>query len=145
MGGQTTFPENRGTGSTGCDHNYLDARLESIEKLAGLADLQHARLHDERLAAVERAVKTALAAHERIHEAELRTNLTTDAAISLRLEKLNELRQEVLEDRAQFVRHDVFNTAIEPLREFRSRAVGAAAILTLVSGVIGAAVMRVFS
>jgi hypothetical protein len=84
----------------------------------------------------EKAVNAALKAHDLRHEA-------NDASVAGRLEKLNELRSEVIQDRGEYVRKDVFETQLKPLIEFRSRALGAGAVLALVAGAVGAAILKV--
>lgn len=71
--------------------------------------------------------------------------------LELRLEKLNELRQEVTQDRANYITRDkseaeaqATDVRLSALENWRSRATGAAVILGLFAGVIGAALMRVF-
>lgn len=71
--------------------------------------------------------------------------------LELRLEKLNELRQEVTQDRANYITRDkaeadsdAFGQRLSALENWRSRATGAAVILGLFAGAIGAALMKVF-
>jgi len=68
-----------------------------------------------------------------------------------RLEKLNELRSEVVRDRGEYVRRDVHSREIEAmnnrlssLENFRAKSIGVAAVLVLFSGTIGAVVARAF-
>jgi len=61
-----------------------------------------------------------------------------------RLEGLNELRAQVVEDRSRFVTRELFEAEMTPLRDFRSKAVAIAAGLTLISALAGAALMKAF-
>lgn len=67
-----------------------------------------------------------------------------------RLESLNELRNQVIQDRHMFVTEAKYNAAIEArdhrisaLENWRSKATGVALVLALFAGAIGAAVMKV--
>jgi hypothetical protein len=68
-----------------------------------------------------------------------------------RLEKLNELRSEVMQDRSQYVRQDVFGSRtdrteerLSSLENFRAKAIGVSAVLVLFSGTVGAIIARSF-
>ncbi len=90
----------------------------------------------------QRALKLALVtAQESLREAR--------AVIDGRLAELNNLRNDVVTDRAEFVRqstHDVeikaVSEALAELQNWRSKTTGAAVILTVFAGVTGAAISR---
>jgi DNA polymerase III alpha subunit len=75
---------------------------------------------------------------------ELREEALQQARIVVdqRLEKLNELRREVTEDRSKFVSVEKYDAEIAPLKEFRSRALGFGALLALISGAVGAIIVK---
>jgi hypothetical protein len=65
-------------------------------------------------------------------------------------EKANELRSQIERERGSYVTQseikalaEKIDTALQPLENFRSKATGAALVLTLVSGVVGAAIFKV--
>lgn len=98
---------------------------------------------------IERIIDERSKAHDQRHYDEAQAIDQARAAVDLRLEKLNELRSEVLQDRGQFVRRDVYDNdkkgrdlRLQRLESWQARASGAAVILTLIAGLIGAAVMR---
>ena len=98
---------------------------------------------------LERAHNDAWRAHSEKHRLENVAIEQARNAIDLRLEKLNELRSEVIQDRGEYVRRDVHDSQIKGLQDkldalesFRTKAVGAAAVLTLVSGAVGAAIVK---
>jgi hypothetical protein len=69
--------------------------------------------------------------------------------LELRLEKLNELRQEVTQDRSNFLTRDRYDSQHKALEDrvvslegFRGRALGFGALVALLSGVIGAVIQR---
>jgi hypothetical protein len=69
--------------------------------------------------------------------------------LELRLEKLNELRQEVTQDRGNYVTKDKFDTTIDVqerrfrlLEDARNRAIGFGAALGLLGGLAGGIVIR---
>jgi hypothetical protein len=69
--------------------------------------------------------------------------------LELRLEKLNELRQEVTQDRGNFLTRDKYESEhgalgdrVTGLEAFRGRALGFGALIALISGVAGAIVQR---
>jgi hypothetical protein len=72
--------------------------------------------------------------------------------LELRLEKLNELRQEVTTDRANYQTRDkadssedALSTRIGALEDFRGKALGFGALLSLLSGAVGAIVVKLLS
>jgi len=65
--------------------------------------------------------------------------------LEVRLEKLNELRREVTEDRAKFVPRETYDAEIGPLQAFRSKALGFGSLLALLSGVVGALIERLLA
>src|SRR5687768_13576571 len=117
---------------TAVERDYLEARLDTIQVMFDAHEeaLARARGHIEAIFDEHRK------AHTQKHTDDERAVDQARQAVNLRLEKLNELRAEVIQDRGEFVRHDVFDAAIAPLREFRSRALGAGALVALGSGVI---------
>ena len=69
--------------------------------------------------------------------------------LELRLEKLNELRQEVTQDRASYLTRDraeatedAMNQRISSLEAFRGKALGFGALVSLLSAVGGALVVK---
>lgn len=71
-------------------------------------------------------------------------------SMELRLDKLNELRSEVQQDRTEFLRIDVYDTKhealskqLDDLASWRLKATGVFLVLVPLSGVIGAAIMKV--
>lgn len=89
------------------------------------------RIFDERQRSIEIAFKSQQDA----------LNLAS-RTLELRLEKLNELRQEVTADRSRYVTLDKYDAEMEPLQSFRSKALGFGALLALLSGALGAAIAR---
>jgi hypothetical protein len=72
--------------------------------------------------------------------------------IELRLDKLNELRQEVIEDRGTYLtrekyetEHGVLENKIGALEAWRGKALGFGALLALVSAAMGALIQGVVS
>src|SRR5438309_570739 len=70
---------------------------------------------DQRLNDANRAVDIALSGHEKLHEADQRALQEARVVIDARLEKLNELRQEVTRDRGEYLRNDVYDSKHENL------------------------------
>ena len=64
--------------------------------------------------------------------------------LEIRLEKLNELRREVTEDRAKYVTVEKYDAEIEPLKSFRSKALGFGVLVAVFSGLVGAVLDRLF-
>lgn len=69
--------------------------------------------------------------------------------LELRLEKLNELRQEVTQDRASYqtrdkaeAEADAMGARLTSLESFRGKALGFGALLALISGAVGAVIQR---
>jgi len=69
--------------------------------------------------------------------------------LELRLEKLNELRQEVTQDRSSYMTRDraeaeadAINTRVAALESFRGKALGFGALVSLLSAVGGALVVK---
>ena len=99
--------------------------------------LDRARTHIENIFEEHRR------AHSQKHQDDEKALEAARQAVNLRLEKLNELRSEVIQDRGEYVRRDVFESQIKPLLEFRSRALGFGALVALLSGAVGAVIARV--
>jgi len=105
--------------------------------------LDRARSHIEAIFAEHRR------AHDQKHVDDEKAQEQARRAIDLRLEKLNELRSEVIQDRGEYLRRDVFDSQLQgvlkqisELADFRSRALGLAVVLSLISGAIGAVIGR---
>lgn len=69
--------------------------------------------------------------------------------LELRLEKLNELRQEVTQDRASYqtrdkaeAEADAMGARLTSLESFRGKALGFGALLAVISGAVGAVIQR---
>ena len=69
--------------------------------------------------------------------------------LELRLEKLNELRQEVTQDRSSYQTRDraeadgdAMSRRLGDLESFRGKALGFGALLALISGAVGAVVQK---
>jgi uncharacterized Fe-S cluster-containing MiaB family protein len=88
------------------------------------------------------AVEAALKAHESAHTLEERALVRERSRIDEKMAELNNLRREYVSDRSQYVRLEVMEAELRPLKEFRSRAVGAGVVLTVVAGAVGAAVVK---
>jgi hypothetical protein len=84
-------------GPTGEEISYRE-HFEELLKAA-------AKLEDERWIA-----------HEKIHAVAQKADDATIEAIHIRLEQLNELRRQTIEDRADFVRRDIYTAAHEALK-----------------------------
>ena len=70
--------------------------------------------------------------------------------LELRLEKLNELRQEVTQDRGNYVTKDKFestlearDTRIKVLEDWRNRALGFGTAIAVIAGIVGGVADRV--
>lgn len=118
----------------------VDAALRNQEN-----SLERARTHIEAIFDEHRR------AHDQKHVDDERAQDAARTAIDLRLEKLNELRSEVLQDRSQFVRRDLYdadvkslNEKLEAVRSWQNKAVGAGVILTLLAGTVGALILKLF-
>ena len=69
--------------------------------------------------------------------------------LELRLEKLNDLRQEVTRDRANYLTRDkaesdsdAINVRISSLESFRGKALGFGALVAILSGAVGAIIQK---
>jgi len=76
------------------------------EKLPNGENLNVVTLRDY----IETLIERDHRSHDRQHELEQRARLDERDSVSLRLEKLNELRSEVVKDRIEYVRRDVFDS-----------------------------------
>jgi hypothetical protein len=94
---------------------------------------------------METTVRAALSAHEAVHTVEKEHRKDTEVKMDKRLEGMNEFRDALSDQASRAVSRELFDATIAPLQEFRSRAMGAAVVLTLVAGAVGAALVRVFS
>lgn len=72
-------------------------------------------------------------------------------SMEIRLDRLNELRQEVQEDRSQYLtrdrydsQHQMLEDKVNSLEAFRGKALGFGALLSLISAVVGAIIVRSF-
>lgn len=100
--------------------------------------------HDREHADISEALTLA-------REASERALVEARVEINARLDKLNELRSEVLTDRSEYVRREVFDQGaairdqrLDVLENWRSKATGASVVLVLFAGTIGAAIAKVF-
>jgi diphthamide synthase subunit DPH2 len=64
--------------------------------------------------------------------------------LELRLEKLNELRQEVTQDRGEYVKREVFEARRSQLEKFQARTLAVAAVLIVFLPILTAIVTRNF-
>ena len=98
-------------------------------------------------------IETIIAEKDRALQAAFiaQQNALTLAAknLELRLEKLNEMRQEVTQDRASYqtrdraeAMFDAVEARLGALENWRSRATGAAVVLGLFAGAIGAVITK---
>lgn len=98
---------------------------------------------------LERLLSEYREAHRQKHLDDERALDQARGAIDLRLEKLNELRAEVLQDRGQFVRSDVYKKDVEVLnnaiRELDRKAASAEAVEAYKRLVYGAVIVGVVS
>lgn len=115
-------------GPNGPDLNVVSLR-DYIERV----------VNDQKIAA-----EAALKAHEGTHALEERALVRERSRIDEKMTELNNLRRDYVADRGQYVRVEVMEAELQPLKEFRSRAIGASAILAVVAGAIGAAIVKVF-
>ncbi len=81
-----------------------------------------------------------------------KASMATARTLEIRLEKLNELRKEVTDDRASFVKREVYDQMheamtqrINKLEAGYSRIMGAVAVLVMIAGVLGAVVGSIMS
>jgi DNA polymerase III alpha subunit len=97
--------------------------------------VERQRAHDSEHVLIDKALDKAQ---------ELREEALSQArqVIDQRLEKLNELRREVTDDRAKFVTIEKYEAETKPLFEFRSRALGFGALFALLSGGVGAIIVK---
>ena len=93
----------------------------------------------------DRALQAAFTAQQNALNA---LNLATKN-LELRLEKLNELRQEVTQDRASYMtrdraeaQDDAIDARLTALEAFRGKALGFGALVALLSGAVGAVIAR---
>jgi len=100
---------------------------ENIDTLDHIKEILHER---------EKALKDLLCEREKSLD-------LTAKNLEVRLAHLNALRDQVLEDRVNFVNRDVFNEAvrrIDTLEKWQAKVVGVAAVLVLMSGMLGAVI-----
>jgi len=110
-------------------HEHLDQRLDTLE-----------RTIDRRFASLDDALDKA----EKVRDAQI---VAAAADVQRRLEGLNELRQEVTEDRGMLVSRAVFdakvdavNLRVDGIEAWRNRALGVVTVLALGSSALGAVV-----
>lgn len=108
----------------------------SLREFIGAVMHERDRAHVREHELVDRALRI---------EAQLREEAISRArqVVEARLEHLNELRSEVLQDRASYVTRDMFDLRLAPLEQFRARALGFRALVSLFSAVIGAVIAAV--
>lgn len=90
-------------------------------------------------------IESLLGEHDKIHRAEHRADRLVAKELKRRLEVLNHAHEQSVEDRQDFVTAERFDTRTEAvdsrlaaLETFRSKALGAAAVLALFAGAVGA-------
>lgn len=116
------------------------------------------RVLDER----RRAHEAQHIAHDRMHEAENTSAIVAHSDMERRLEAMNELREEVLTDRAKYLLREVYDARhkelevrnetgekelrkdLDDLKRRFAILVGVSLVLVPLAGVLGAAVMRIF-
>lgn len=97
---------------------------------------------------LEALARERIGAHQAVHEQEARAREEAARRIDARLEQLNELRSEVLTDRARLVSMEAFNAKIEAVNvridalsdqitEWRGREKGLSLSASLVVGAVG--------
>jgi len=89
--------------------------------------------------------------HDEKHGAEQRVHENEQNELDRRLGELNQLRDEVLTDRARFITREVneayrkeLQTQIDDLKRSRAVMAGVALVLIPIAGIVGAAIMRAF-
>lgn len=108
------------------EHGQFVSLERFITALMDERERSHAREHQ----LIDKALETASGLRE---EAIAQARVV----VNDRLEKLNELRAEVIKDRGLYITRTEFDLSISPLQEFRARAIGFGALVSLVSAVVG--------
>lgn len=135
----------------------LDARQsfcqEDHDKLVKLdADLKNLKTdHEEHMDEVRSGIFLRTDNYEERHQGFQKEFKEYRLAMEHRLGKLNELRKEVIEDRAVYMRQDTYSAQHEPLlfrvnqlEIWQARLVGIGIVVVLISGLIGAVLERAF-
>ncbi len=101
------------------------------------------------IVALDRVMSERWLAHGHQHDAERRTVEQTRVQMDVRLSAMNEFRSSLSDVVSRTVSREAFDAEMDAkdqrlsqLENWRSKATGAAAVLALIAGVIGAAVMR---
>lgn len=81
-------------------------------------------------------------AHDREHAALAESIKVARMVVDARLERLNELRSEVIEDRGEFIRRDIFDARVGIIENWKSKATGVGLVIVVIAGTIGALVSR---
>jgi hypothetical protein len=143
--------EDRVGNSHGDDGRFVSVR-ELLEAAFEDAWDAHAQQHvsDERALVKAAGLADTIAtnlwkAHADQHVNSDRELVENRKTIEARLEELNNLRRDYVADRGQYVLKDVFQTRLEPLDNFRAKALGFGALISLISGVVGAIIARMFT
>lgn len=98
---------------------------------------------------IETLLETYQTGHYEKHQDERKAVDEFRHSLEERLLKLNDLRNELLQDRAAFLRVDVYDgkhdaliIRIQVLESWKAKATGVGAVLVLLSGAVGAAIFR---
>lgn len=110
-------------------------RLEKGVQVALNAVAETARIHSE-------AHVREHQAHERTHSVEKNQLDKAELVMSKRLDGMNEFRDALSDQAGRAVTRELFDATIKPLVEFRSRALGAAVVMAMLSGAVGAAIVK---
>ncbi len=101
------------------------------------------------IVALDRVMSERWLAHGHQHESERRTVEQTRAQMDVRLSAMNEFRSSLSDVVSRTISREVFDAEMDAkdariaaLENFRSKAVGACAVLAVIAGVVGAAIMK---
>ena len=82
------------------------------------------------------------------HDASEQALQLATRTLEVRLDKLNELRAEVTSDRSNFITRIEFDSEskrIDTLEKWQAKLLGIGIVLALISAIIGAGIMKMFS
>lgn len=140
--------EDRQGNSHGEDGRFVSVR-EHLERAAEESWRAHEQRHADNEKALveaarlaERITSNQWAAHQDAHNNASRELVEQRMAVQEKLNELNNLRRDYVADRAQYVLRDVFESRLDPLEAFRSKALGFGALFALLSGAVGAAIAK---